>query len=178
MIRIAVQPKHSVPTWHKTFLRMLPQITAHARVCFRRLGPAACEDASKEVVCSACVVIARLAELGKLDLAYPTVLAKFGVAGPRGQARPAADRLAAISCPRPASACSASPSNPAIVAVPRRTLRKLLAMADRTAGPADSTATRVASNAWLRSLPRCDRHGAETPRPAGTAPATWRRGSS
>lgn len=29
---------------------------------------------------NACCAVARLAELGKLDLAYPTVLARYGVA--------------------------------------------------------------------------------------------------
>ena len=66
--------------WHQAFLRMLPAIVTHARVSFRGLGPEARQEAIQEVVCNACCAFARLAELGKLDLAYPTVLARYAVA--------------------------------------------------------------------------------------------------
>src|SRR5664279_5096951 len=59
---------------------MLPAIVTHARISFRRLNPEARQDAVQEVVCNACRAVARLAELGKLDLAYPTVLARYAVA--------------------------------------------------------------------------------------------------
>ena len=80
MIRIASQPKPATPPWHETFLRMLPAIRQHARISFRHLGPEAREEAIQSVVCNACCAMARLAELGKLDLAYASVLARFGVA--------------------------------------------------------------------------------------------------
>ena len=80
MIRIASQPKPAAPEWHATFLRMLPAIRQHARIAFRHLRAEAREEAIQGVVCNACAAIARLAELGKLDLAYPTVLARYGVA--------------------------------------------------------------------------------------------------
>ena len=37
----------------------------------------------QNVLCSACAAIARLAELNKLDLCYPSVLAKFAIAQTR-----------------------------------------------------------------------------------------------
>ena len=37
MIRIASQPKPSTPEWHKVFLKMVPAITAHAKISFRDL---------------------------------------------------------------------------------------------------------------------------------------------
>jgi hypothetical protein len=80
MIRIASKPKSVTPTWHAAFLKMLPTITAYARVAFRHLKPEAREEAVQEVVCNACRAYSRLVELQKTDIAYPTVLARFGVA--------------------------------------------------------------------------------------------------
>ena len=80
MIRIASAPApKSTPAWHERFLRMLPAIRQHARISFRHIKPEAREEAIQAVVCNACAAIARLAELGKLDLAYATVLARYGV---------------------------------------------------------------------------------------------------
>ena len=156
MIRIASSSKSAVPTWHKTFLAMLPAIRRHARVCFRHLGPDAREDAIHEVVCNACVAIARLAELGKLDLAYATVLAKFGVAQVRDGRR--------VGCSLNCHDVSSSYCQ----RVKRITVERLdrydteedawqeIVVEDRTAGPADVAATRMDFAAWLRSLPRRD----------------------
>jgi hypothetical protein len=80
VIRIASQPKSTVPAWHATFVKMLPAIARHAKIAIRHLNPEAREEAIQAVVCNACSAIARLAELGKLDLAYATVLARYGVA--------------------------------------------------------------------------------------------------
>ena len=79
MIRIASQPKPATPEWHSVFLRMLPAIRQHARISFRHLGPEAREEAVQEVICNACCAVARLGELNKLDLCYPSVLARFAV---------------------------------------------------------------------------------------------------
>jgi hypothetical protein len=68
------------PDWHATFVKMLPAIARYAKIAFRHLRPEAREEAIQAVICNACVAIARLAELGKLDLAYATPLARFGVA--------------------------------------------------------------------------------------------------
>jgi hypothetical protein len=59
---------------------MMPAIRQHARIAFRHLGPEAREEAVEEVVCNACAAVAHLAELDKLDLAYASVLARYGVA--------------------------------------------------------------------------------------------------
>jgi hypothetical protein len=58
---------------------MLPAIVTHAKIVFRHLDPEAKEEALQETVCNACRAVARLAELGKLDLAYGSVLAHFAV---------------------------------------------------------------------------------------------------
>jgi hypothetical protein len=61
-------------------MAMLPAIVAHARISFSYLRPEARAEAVQAVVCNACAATARLAELGKLDLAYAGPLARFGVA--------------------------------------------------------------------------------------------------
>jgi hypothetical protein len=77
MVRIASESVSVKPKWHEVFLRMLPAIVTHAKIAFRHLDPEAREEAMQETVCNACRAVARLAELGKLDLAYPSVLANF-----------------------------------------------------------------------------------------------------
>ena len=65
--------------WHAGFLRILPRIVQHVRIILPRLGHEARDDALAECIANAAVAYARLAELGKEDLAYPTVLAMFAV---------------------------------------------------------------------------------------------------
>ena len=79
MVRIASESVSATPVWHEVFLRMLPAIVTHAKIAFRHLDPEAKQEAVQDVLCNACNAIARLAELGKLDLAYPSVLAGFAV---------------------------------------------------------------------------------------------------
>ena len=62
---------------------MLPQIVGHARIAFRYLKPEARAEAVQEVVCNALKAFVRLVELGEADLAYPTPLARYGVAQTR-----------------------------------------------------------------------------------------------
>ena len=66
--------------WHAGFLAMLPAIQRHACIAFRKLDPEAREEAVQHVVCNACVVYRRLVELAKVELAFPSVLARYGVA--------------------------------------------------------------------------------------------------
>ena len=74
------QPTPVTSAWHAAFLKMLPAITRHAKIAFRHLRAEAREEAVQGTICNACAAIARLAELGKLDMAYATVLARYGVA--------------------------------------------------------------------------------------------------
>ncbi len=72
--------RRPVPQWHKPFLLMLPKIRQHAAVSFRHLKPEAREELVQEVVCNALKAYVRLVQLNKVDLAYPSVLARYGVA--------------------------------------------------------------------------------------------------
>ncbi len=83
MIRMATQPKSAAPEWHQVFLKLAPAIEAHARLSFRHLRPEARAEAVQTALCSACAAIARLAGLNKLELCYPSMLARFAVAQTR-----------------------------------------------------------------------------------------------
>jgi hypothetical protein len=68
------------PDWHGPFIAMLPRIVAHARIAFRHLKGEARQDAIQEAIANAMMAFVRLVQLKKMDLAYPTVLAKYAVA--------------------------------------------------------------------------------------------------
>ena len=72
--------RRPTPRWHQAFVAMMPIIETHARVSFRHLDPEAREEAVQEVVCNALKAYVRLVQLKKAAIAYPTVLAKYGVA--------------------------------------------------------------------------------------------------
>ena len=59
---------------------MLPVIHAYARGAFAHLNPEARQDMIQEVIANALVAYARLYQQGRVALAYPTVLARYGVA--------------------------------------------------------------------------------------------------
>jgi DNA-directed RNA polymerase specialized sigma24 family protein len=67
------------PAWHRVFLRMLPKILSYARTAFGHLRAEAREDLVQEVVANACVAFKGLWDRGKQALAYPTVLANYGI---------------------------------------------------------------------------------------------------
>jgi len=74
------RPQASAPAWHAGFLTMLPVIHAYARGAFAHLNPEARQDMIQEVVANALVAYVRLYQQGRVALAYPTVLARYGVA--------------------------------------------------------------------------------------------------
>ena len=81
MIAIANPPTPSpVPAWHAQFLSMLPAITRYASFALRDLQSEARYEAVQEVVANCLVAFCRLRELDKLDVVYPSVLARYGVA--------------------------------------------------------------------------------------------------
>jgi hypothetical protein len=82
MIAIAKQnpQQDPAPAWHARFLAMLPAIREQARFAFKSLPAGIRQEAIDEVVANALVAYARLVELGKENLAYPTPLALYGVA--------------------------------------------------------------------------------------------------
>ena len=153
----------AVDPWQSKFLEMLPAIRTRARIAFRAMGPEAREEAMSEVVARCCVDYCRLAELGKEDRAYPTVLADFAVRQVRSGRRvgTAANRN---------DVCSPGSQ--------RRNGYGLcylgtpgdqnsggwheMLVESKQAGPADTAASRIDFDAWLGSLSARDRGIAAT----------------
>ena len=69
----------SCPEWHRKFLGMLPSLRSYARFAFRRFRREKREDAIAEVIANCACATERLAERGKLDAAFPSVLVGFAV---------------------------------------------------------------------------------------------------
>ena len=77
--RKTVRRKKAVSAWHAGFLAMLPAIRRYVGYAFRRLKGVEREEAVADAVANAMAAYIRLCERGKVDLAYPTVLARFAV---------------------------------------------------------------------------------------------------
>jgi hypothetical protein len=146
------KPSPARPTWHDPFLAFMPTIIRQASHAFRGLSAEAREDAVQEVIANCLVAIARLAELNKLDLAYPSALARYAIAQQRAGRRvgtklnvrdvlsPYCQRAKGISVERLDTFDAAQGAWQEIV------------VEDKTAGPADIAATRLDFAAWLKSL--------------------------
>ena len=161
MIRIASQPKPAAPEWHELFLRMLPAITRYVRIAFRNLAPESKAEAIQEAVCNACVAFARLAELGKLDLAFPTVLGRYAVAHVRdgrkvGCKLNVRDVLSPYCQQRKNVMVERLDKFDEIEGCWLETI-----VEDRHAGPSETARVRLDFADWLRSLPRRNRRIAE-----------------
>jgi hypothetical protein len=157
MIRIASQSKSTTPAWHEVFLKMAPAIVTHAKIAFGNLRAEARAEAVQNVLCSACAAVARLAELNKLDLCYPSVLARFAVAQTRDGrmlGRPLNCRdISAEYCRRKKG-------------VSMQRLDKFnreeevweeILIPDRTCTPAELAASRIDFPTWLKTLKPRDR---------------------
>lgn len=151
----------SAAAW-KAFLAMLPAIARHARIAFRNRRGDDRDDMIQEVIANAAVAFMRLVELGKADLAYPTVLARYGVAQAL-EGRRVGNRL------RIGDVLSAYCQKKKGVVVER--LDKFddddgawqeIVVEDRTATPADIARVHIDFDAWLASLSRRNRRIAET----------------
>ena len=157
-----VRSRASAPAWHAQFVAMMPAIEAHAKITFRHLPPEAREEAIQEVVCNACSAFVRLVELGKTDLAYPSPLARYGVA----QAKDGRKVGGHLNCKDVLSEhCQRRK---------RLTIERLdkydreadaweeILVEDRHAGPSEIAAARIDIADWFTSLPRRKRRIAQT----------------
>jgi hypothetical protein len=81
MISIANPPRQTLKVREdEQFLELIPDIERYARFAFRALRLEEREEAVAEVVAYAFCAFRRLVERGKLDVAYATPLARFGIA--------------------------------------------------------------------------------------------------
>lgn len=149
--------KRAEPAWHEVFLRVLPAVRLHARITFRHLDPEAKAEAVQNSICNACAAVARLAELNKLDLVYPTVVARFAVSQTRdgrmlGRPLNCKD-ISSTYCQR---AKGVVMERLDMYDVEDDAWREIV-IEDRHAGPAEVVRVRLDFDAWLRSLPRRNR---------------------
>ncbi len=88
MIAITDRPRPATkPQENDLFVQFIPAIKRHGRVAFRNLRPQERAEAVSEVVANAFAAFRRLVERGKLDVAYPSPLARFAVAQVRSGRR-------------------------------------------------------------------------------------------
>ena len=78
--RPACRRRKTTPAWHRPFLNMLPTIRRYARTAFAHLDPQSREDAVAEVIANTAVAVARLVQRKKAEVAFPTVLVRYGIA--------------------------------------------------------------------------------------------------
>lgn len=145
------------PAWHLTLLAMLPAIREHAVKTFTDLDPEGREEAIAEVVAYAVCAIKALDERGKLDLAYPSVLAMFGEKRVRDGRK--------VGTPLNVNDVSSEycqlRNRATLVRLdkfdPETGQWKEVLLEDRRAGPADTAAARIDVDDWFATLRPRDR---------------------
>ena len=70
-------PRFSIAKCKAVYAKMLPSIKRHARIAFRYLNPEAKQEAVQNVLANTWEALVGLARRGKLDKAFPSVLANF-----------------------------------------------------------------------------------------------------
>ena len=134
-------------------MAMLPAILKHAKCAFAFLKPEARSEAVQEVVANACQAYARLVELNKTCIAYPSALARYGVKQTRDH-RKVGGHL------NVKDVLSKYCQNRKGVVVERldhfdkteEAWQEVL-IEDKHAGPADTARVRLDFSEWLASLP-------------------------
>jgi hypothetical protein len=132
---------------------MLPAICLHARISFRRLDPERREEAVQNCIANAMIAYARLFELGRVELAYPSILANYAVAQTRdfrvvGSSLCIHDVLGGYCQTR---------KNVVVKRLDHHDREtnewKEILVADHRCGPFDIVRTKLDFAAWLQSLP-------------------------
>jgi hypothetical protein len=145
--------KKNPPAWHAAFEAMMPTIETHARIAFRHLGDDAREEAVQETVCNACQAYARLVELGKTGVAYPSALARFGVSQTRA-GRKVGGKLNVRDV---LSDYCQLKKNILVERLDRFDWEEEkwaeILVEDKNAGPADTAIVRIDFSAWMQLLP-------------------------
>ena len=147
MPAIATTPPTSdhLASWHAPFLAMLPTIQRCAHRAFRGLSAHDREEAAAAVLALALTAYVRLVELGKPELAYATVLARYAVrqyrVGRRVGCRLNCRDVASPVCQRRRG-----------FAVESLDAWRLALAEDRRTTPAELAALRVDFEAWLATL--------------------------
>lgn len=157
-----LRPHSRVPQWHAHFLTFLPTIVGYARRAFADRDPESREDLIQEVIANALVAFKRLYDKGKVDLAYPTVLARFGICQVRDHRRTGCR----LNIRDVSSAYAQQRKGFKVERLDRFDRREdawsEILVEDRRCGPSEIAASRIDFAAWLRSLPERARQFAVT----------------
>ena len=150
------------PIWQAGFLDMMPDIVRHARHAFRYLDAEMQNEAVQEVIVNAMQAYMRLFQRGKVDLAYPSVLARFGVAQYHDGRRVGTKR----NCRDVMSPYAGRKQGFQVESLHGDTPEGYpwldLLVEGKHAGPAETATARIDFAAWLSSLTRRDQRIAET----------------
>ena len=178
VVPIKFHSMKSAAAWHAGFLAMVPIIRQYAMGAFGHLNPEARQDLVQETICNAMLAYLRLFQRGRISLAYPTVLAKYGIAQVK-DGRRVGDRLNVHDI------SSAYCQRRKKVTVERldhfdeeeNQWKEAVVVDTRRPPVPDIVAFRCDFADWLR--PACPGATAASPSPwpSATAPATWPSGS-
>lgn len=153
-IRESARRKKSVPAWHADFEAMIPSIERHAKIAFRYLDFEAREEVVQETVCNACQAYLRLVELDKTDVAYASVLARFGISQTR-EGRKVGGKL---NCRDVLSDYCQRKKNLLVQRLDHFDSEEEawaeILVEHKHAGPAETAIVRIDFATWLQSLPR------------------------
>jgi len=149
--------KKLTPKWHAAFLALLPAIRRQANYAFRRMRPAAKEDAVEDVICAACVAFRRLVAKGKANVACPSALARFAI-----RQYSAGRRLGCKLNVKDVSSEYCRIQKQIILERLDRQSRETgewdeILLEDRRAGPADTAAARIDVHDWFHNMRLRDR---------------------
>lgn len=153
MIAFAQQPMASeTPAWQPGFLELLPDILDQLRFQFRHLRPEERAEAMAEAVANAAIAYARLHRQGKVELAYPTPLARFAAAQYRSGRRVAVrDNVNDVMAPTARRRHGLKVER--LDRFDRDSGWKEILVQDRRSTPAELAASRIDFENWLRRLP-------------------------
>jgi hypothetical protein len=151
----------AAPAWHADFLAMLPAITEYAQFSIREWRGEAKEELLQEIIAKCFVTYHRLVERGKVDFAFPSVLASFALRHVLS-GRKVGGRLAVTDV------MSRHAQRTHDITVERLDRFddqegdwKDVLVEDKHAGPAETAAARIDVATWLQSLTSRDRRIAE-----------------
>jgi hypothetical protein len=157
MIASAKQFRRPTPKWHAGFVAMMPVIVRRASLACQGIDRDAREEFIQEVVCNTLVAYKRLFDQGKLELAYPTVLAMYGIRqafeGRKVGGKLNANDVASVYAQRQKGFCVKRLDR---YNAPDNQWREVL-VEDRHVGPAETAAVRIDFTAWLGTLRRRER---------------------
>ena len=147
--------------WHQTFMAMAPAIVTYARIAFRKLRADAREDMVQETLANAFVAFERLVRMGKGDLAFASVLARYGVI----QARCGRRVGSSLNSNDIASSYAQFRKGVVVERLDEQDGRngtwREIVLEDQRASPADVAAIRIDFETWLKRLPGKQRRAAK-----------------